>query len=170
MTMGFYELCLENNLRELKVYNEVYFGQDSYVGNSMHKIYKNFLNGESKLIDMFQGYPELHSNLNISANHQLLRVRRQLLLKMLLSSQKKLPFYFPEVSITRKMHLMGFVISPLIANDKTDNICYKYLKLEQMGERLHAIWNLLHRTRTLILNNLTRYNVCAVIPRVTFKY
>ena len=43
MTTGFYELCLENNLRELKVYNEVYFGQDSYVGNSMHKIYKNFL-------------------------------------------------------------------------------------------------------------------------------
>ena len=60
-------------------------------------------------------------------------------------------FYFPEIPITRKMHLMGFVISPLIATDKTPNICYKYLKLEQMGERLHAIWNLLHRTRFLVL-------------------
>ena len=51
------------------------------------------------------------------------------------------------------MHLMGFAISPLIANDKTDNICYKYLKLEQMGERLHAIWNLLHRTRFFCIRN-----------------
>ena len=60
---------------------------------------------------------------------------------------------FPEVPITRKMHLMGFVISPLIATDKTQNICYKYLKLEQMGERLHAIWNLLHRTRFFSVRN-----------------
>ena len=43
---------------------------------------------------------------------------------------KKMPFYFPEVPITRKMHVMAFVISPLIATDKTPNICYKYLKLE----------------------------------------
>ena len=48
---------------------------------------------------------------------------------------------------------MGFVISPLIANDKTDNICYKYLKLEQMGEWLHAIWNLLYRTRFFCIRN-----------------
>ena len=66
---------------------------------------------------------------------------------------KKIPFYFPEVSITRKMHLLGFVISPLIATDKTPNICYKYLKLEQMGDRLHAIWNLLHRTRFFSVRN-----------------
>ena len=43
----------------------------------MHKIYKNFLNGESKLIDMFHGYPELHGNLKelfmiISKNHAYL--------------------------------------------------------------------------------------------------
>ena len=66
---------------------------------------------------------------------------------------KKMPFYFPEVPITRKMHVMAFVISPLIAKDKTPNICYKYLKLEQMGERLHAIWNLLHRTRFFSVRN-----------------
>ena len=63
MTMGFFERSLENNLKELKVHSEVYFGQDCYVGNSMHKIYKNFRNGESKLIDMFLCYPELHQKL-----------------------------------------------------------------------------------------------------------
>ena len=61
--MGFYEISLENNLSELKVHNEVYFGQDSYVGNSMHKIYTNFLEGKSKLIDMFLDDPELHKKL-----------------------------------------------------------------------------------------------------------
>ena len=72
--MGFYEFSLENNLSELKVHNEVYFGQDSYVGNSMHKIYTNFLEGKSKLIDMFLDDPELHMKLKelfliISRNH-----------------------------------------------------------------------------------------------------
>ena len=50
------------------------FGVDSYVGNSMHKIYNNFLEGKSKLIDMLQFDPELHKNLKelfviISKNH-----------------------------------------------------------------------------------------------------
>ena len=72
--MVFYEFSLENNLSELKVHNEVYFGQDSYVGNSMHKIYTNFLEGKSKLIDMFLDDPELHMKLKelfliISRNH-----------------------------------------------------------------------------------------------------
>ena len=73
-TMDFFELCLERNLKELAVHNEVYFGVDSYVGNSMHKIYNNFLEGKSKLIDMLQFDPELDKNLKelfviISKNH-----------------------------------------------------------------------------------------------------
>ena len=66
---------------------------------------------------------------------------------------KKLPFYFPEVSITRKMHLLGFVISPIIAKDTTPNICFKYLRIEQLGEKLHAICNLLMRTRFFAVRN-----------------
>ena len=58
--MGTYEQKMEENLEALKVHSEVYFGQDSYVGNSMHKIYYNFLNGESKLID---GFKESHTDL-----------------------------------------------------------------------------------------------------------
>ena len=36
---------------------------------------------------------------------------------------------------------------PWIATDKTQNICYKYLKLEQMEERLHAIWKQIFSVR-----------------------
>ena len=130
----------------------------------MHKIYKNFLKGESKLIDMFKCFPELHKNLKelftiVSKNHEYFGKPSTTANEKAAAAEnaalftKKMPFYFPEVPITRKMHVMAFVISPLIAKDKTPNICYKYLKLEQMGERLHAIWNLLHRTRFFSVRN-----------------
>ena len=37
---------MEDSLNKLKVHNEHYFGEDNYVGNSMNKIYANFLNGD----------------------------------------------------------------------------------------------------------------------------
>ena len=45
------------------------------------------------------------------------------------------------------MHVIGFVIPELIEKDTSDNICHKFLKLEQAGERVHNIWNSLIRTR-----------------------
>ena len=69
------------------------------------------------------------------------------------SSKTNLNRHFPSVSITRKMHLLGFVIAPIIKNDKSDNVCYKFLKIEQLGEKIHAIWNLLHRARFFSIRN-----------------
>ena len=57
------------------------------------------------------------------------------------------PIYFPDQSITRKIHTLGFTLPDMIRNDKSENICYKYLKLEQAGERVHNIWNTLKRSR-----------------------
>ena len=51
------------------------------------------------------------------------------------------------MAITRKMHILGFVIAPLIENDESNNICYKYLRIEQLDEKVHTICNLLHRAR-----------------------
>ena len=57
-------------------------------------------------------------------------------------------------TITRKMHLTSdFVLPKMILADKTANICYKFLKVEQAGERLHQIWNLLYRTRFFSVRN-----------------
>ena len=59
--MGAYEFKMEEGLAKLKVHNEHYFGEDNYVGNSMHKMYVNFLKGESVLIDCFaNNQQELH--------------------------------------------------------------------------------------------------------------
>ena len=41
-TMGKFEFQMEQSLSQLKVHNEHYFGEDTYVGNSMHKIYVDF--------------------------------------------------------------------------------------------------------------------------------
>ena len=86
----------------------------------MHKIYKNFLNGESKLIDMFLCYPELHQKLKelslfISKNDEYISKPSTTDNEKAATAEnatlftKKLPFYFPEVSITRKMHLICYL-------------------------------------------------------------
>ena len=130
----------------------------------MHKIYKNFLEGKTKLIDMFVAHPEMHMKfkelfLILSKNNEYYakpktrEFEKKAAAENAAAFTKKLPFYFPSVSITRKMHILGFVIAPIIANDKSQNICYKMLKIEQLGEKIHAIWNLLHRTRFFSIRN-----------------
>ena len=60
----------------LKVKNEVYFGTDCYVGNSMHKVYSAFLRGDTSLIDGFKdSNPQLFDKLLdlwmiLSKNHK----------------------------------------------------------------------------------------------------
>ena len=69
------------------------------------------------------------------------------------SFTKKYPVYFEDGSITHKMHLIGFVIPKVIRNDKSDNIMYKILKVEQAGEKLHQKWNMLDQTRFFAVRN-----------------
>ena len=54
---------------------------------------------------------------------------------------------FPKVNITRKMHIISFVLPRVIRQDRTLNMCYKLLQVEQAGERLHHIWNILIQSR-----------------------
>lgn len=79
---------------------------------------------------MFLCFPELHQNLKelftiISKNHEYYGKPSTTANEKAAAAEnaalftKKIPFYFPEVPITRKMHLMGFLISPLISTDKT---------------------------------------------------
>ena len=66
---------------------------------------------------------------------------------------KLFPIYFPELNITRKMHTLRFVMPKLIREDKSDNFCYKLLKIEQAGEKLHHIWNILIQSRFFAIRN-----------------
>ena len=63
------------------------------------------------------------------------------------------PIYFPKANITRKMHIFSFVLPHLILADKTKNMCYLFLKVEQAGERLHQIWNSLTRAKYFSVKN-----------------
>ena len=74
-------------------------------------------------------------------------------LKTVENLQKNIPIYFPDVNITRKMHNLSFFVPLVIQNDKTENICYKYLKIEQAGKRLHRIWNVLVQSRFFAIKN-----------------
>ena len=64
---------MEQKLDELKVKSKVYFGQDCYVSNSIHKIYSDFLEGNTTLIDGFKtDDPELYEKL-----HELRMILRE---------------------------------------------------------------------------------------------
>ena len=49
----------------------------------------------------------------------------------------RFPILFPNQNITRKMHILSFVLPNLIENDTSDNMTHKYLKVEQAGERFY---------------------------------
>ena len=82
---------------------------------------------------MFCGHPELHKKFEelftiVSKNHEYFAkpfttdVEKKAAAENEAAFTKKCPFTFPVISITRKMHLLGFVIAPIIRNDKSDNV------------------------------------------------
>ena len=52
--MGNHEKKMEQNLNNIKVTNELYFGIDIYVDKFMHRIYKDFIEGRNTLLDWFR--------------------------------------------------------------------------------------------------------------------
>ena len=63
------------------------------------------------------------------------------------------PIIFPDTNITRKMPIISFVLPRLIREDTTSNICFKLLQVEQAGERLHHMWNILIQSRFFAIKN-----------------
>ena len=63
------------------------------------------------------------------------------------------PINFPSESITRKMHVLSFVIPRHIRSGSA----YRYLKIEQKGENLHCELNKLERELLSIKNVPSRY-------------
>ena len=51
------------------------------------------------------------------------------------------------------MHTLSFVIPRIIREDKSDNYSYKLLQIEQAGEKLHHIWNILIQSRFFAVKN-----------------
>ena len=124
----------------------------------MHKIYKDFHEGKNTLVDgidfidkdLFEKYKHLWCLLSrlhfFSPRKKTNDDEKEEAAKYAEDFTSHFPVYFPKNSITRKMHIIGFVIPDLIRRDTSDNICLKYLKLEQAGERVHNIWNTLTRS------------------------
>ena len=57
-----------------------------------------------------------------------------------------IPMFFPTQNVTRKLHIVSYVLPKIIRSDTSKNICYEYMKFEQGGERLHAILNKISNT------------------------
>ena len=119
-------------------------------GNNFHKIYQNFNNGEAILLECFDDKPEL-KNKHLQIWQVLSKKCHKLIgtsnatnsqLEELAETAEKLtilyPVLFPDQNITRKQHCISLVLPEIIRREK--NI-YKYLKMEQEGERIHKRLN-----------------------------
>ena len=69
---------------------------------------------------------------------------------------KRFPVLFPGKNITRKMHVLSFVAPHQI---RTQNLVYKMLKIEQMGEYVHCQINELSRQFASINNTEKRDDI-----------
>ena len=63
------------------------------------------------------------------------------------------PIRFPEENITRKQHVFCIVLPKFIL----DGTCYKFMKIEQMSEYLHCIYNRLENNRKSEKNRGKRF-------------
>ena len=64
-----------------------------------------------------------------------------------------LPFMFPEENLTRKQHVLSFVLPKYIR----EGSCYKFMKIEQMMEYTHAVFNGLENSRKSEKNRAKRF-------------
>jgi len=109
----------------------------------MHKIYKDFIEGRHTLLD---GLDLIDKNIFMKFSHPWLILSKLhfFFSKPQASQQEKseaasaardftrfFPLYFPDHSITRKMHVISFVLPPIFEKDTSDNICFKFMRLEQ---------------------------------------
>ena len=136
--MGKHEKKMEENLHDLKVKGEIYFGIDNYVGISLHKIFKDFDAGQSGTLlkgleiideDVFEKFSHLWSLLTkvhmFISKETTDEEEKQVAATAAEKFTRLFPVYFPEQNITRKIHTLGFTVPDIIRSDKTENICYK---------------------------------------------
>ena len=163
--LGKHGRILEKSLKILKMNEEAYFNKTCMVGNTAHKVLDNFRDNKNELLKCIKDDPELYNKhlemWQILAKIEMLLSkpgeksleRREEAAQACENYTKRFPVLFKR-AMTRKMH----VISCVLSRDIWENgDYYKYLKLEQAGERLHNVLNQLERQYASVMNIALRY-------------
>ena len=150
----------------MNVHPEAYFGGEvELVGNMRHKILVDFREGNNSLLTFLEGKEEKHKKhlkiWNIIVNIDSFfstpsptQKQAKNGAQLCESFGEFYPVYFPKNNLTRKMHSLSYVFPRFI---REQNICYKMLKLEQEGERLHHVLNEIERRYENIKKQPLRY-------------
>ena len=77
------------------------------------------------------------------------------------------PVLFPDKNITRKMHVLSFVAQKQI---RTQNLVYKMLKVEQIGEYVHSKVNELSRQFACVNNTEKRDDILETFGHKMFTW
>ena len=145
---------------------EAYFGGEvELVGNMWHKILVDFREGNNSLLTFLEGKEEQYKkhlkiwNIIVDIDSFFstpspTKEQAEKGAQLCESFGEFYPVFFPENNLTRKMHSLSYVFPRFI---REQNICYKMLKLEQEGERLHHVLNEIERRYENIKNKPLRY-------------
>ena len=149
----------------MNVHPEAYFGGEvELVGNMWHKILVDFREGNNSLLTFLEGKEEQHKK-HLKIWNIIVDIDSFFSTPSPTQEQAEngaqpgefgefYPVYFPEKNLTRKMHSLSYVFPRFI---REQNICYKMLKLEQEGERLHHVLNEIERRYENIKKQPLRY-------------
>ena len=166
LMMGPNATQLKCSLEKMNVHPEAYFGGEvELVGNMRHKILVDFREGNNSLLTFLEGKEEKHKRhlkiWNIIVNIDSFfstpsptQKQAKNGAQLCESFGEFYPVYFPKNNLTRKMHSLSYVFPRFI---REQNICYKMLKLEQEGERLHHVLNEIERRYENIKKRPLRY-------------
>ena len=154
-------------LKELKVEYDTYFGGTALVGNMVHKIFNDFrdnpkpillrsLESDSDLYNRFLAQWKILTDCD--TYFSVKDPTKEDIKKLIVACElfcKQFPKNFPTKNITRKMDCLSLIL-PLIIKEKGSNL-YKYLKMEQEGERIHQRIKKLDQKYTNVRDKTERY-------------
>ena len=163
--IGSHTKMFEEDMKTLGLHEEVYFSNTAMVGNTVHKILKHFKNGNYRLLRCLEDHPDLHKkhleiwNILADIESHLSTPGKKTIEMREEAAQacekytKRFPVLFKR-DMTRKMHVLS---CNLPSDIRKNGDYYKYLKLEQEGERLHSELNKLERQFRTVRNQAQRY-------------
>ena len=164
--MGPVRQKLQQSILDLKLTDEVYFKDTTFVGNSVHKIFEDFRKGRYTLLDCFLEHPELYKKyLDVwlpltEADTQLSKPggrknlkQREICAQACEQFCQVFPLKFKH-NLTRKMHSLSLIL-PKHIRDK--GLYYEFLCLEQGGEQAHKKLNQAEQRYSSIHNPEERY-------------
>ena len=137
-----------DDLKKTKITTQKYFGGEAMTWNVVNNLYKNVKERKFTFLQALRDKPEIYRQ-HVELWKILARIDEIVSMKNPSTEQLEegaglcelicelFPVFFPKENITRKMHVLSFVLP----SNLREGTVYKFLKIEQKSENLHVDLN-----------------------------